>query len=83
MNKQDLLAALPALPVVRYTPARKARILDAIAGEAISAAEACERYGISAEELAIWQEQDYRFGMAGLRVTRIQHYGDIREQAAA
>ena len=80
MNKQELLAALPALPVKRYTVGVKARILDAIVGAAITEDEACERYGISKEELRIWQRNDSRFGMAGLRVTKIQHYADLRER---
>lgn len=73
MNKQDLIATLPA-PSDRYTPLRKARILDAINGGAITTAEACERYNITAEELAGWQRRDARHGVQGLRVTRSQHY---------
>lgn len=79
MNKQILIDALPALPVKRYTPDRKARILDAIAGAAISEDDACARYSISKEELRIWQRNDSRFGIQGLRVTKIQHYADLRE----
>lgn len=82
MNKQILIDALPALPVKRYTPDRKARILDAIAGAAITENEACERYSISKEELRIWQRNDSRFGISGLRVTKIQHYADLREAHA-
>lgn len=80
MNKQELLAALPALPVKRYTVGVKARILDAIAGGALSEDDACGIYNISKEELRIWQRNDSRFGMQGLRVTKIQHYADLRER---
>lgn len=82
MNKQDLIDALPALPVKRYTPDRKARILDAIAGGALSEDEACHRYSISKEELRLWQRNDSRFGIAGLRVTKIQHYENLRGSLA-
>lgn len=82
MNKQELIDALPALPVKRYTPAVKAAILDAISFEAISEDDACGIYNISKEELRIWQRNDSRFGMQGLRVTKIQHYAHLREAHA-
>lgn len=83
MNKQDLIDALPTLPVKRYTPGIKARILDALAGAAISEDEVCETYNISKEELRIWQRNDSRFGVRGLRVTKIQHYAALGERALA
>lgn len=81
MDKQQLLDAMPATPVNRYTPKRKALILDAIAGKAISTEEVRALYQISREELASWQKHDDRFGMQGLRTTRYQHYAEIAQYA--
>ncbi len=36
--------------------------------------EACDRYNISAEELAQWERDLDRYGVPGLRITRVQIY---------
>jgi hypothetical protein len=39
--------------------------------------EACKRYNLTMEEFASWQRAVDRSGLAGLRVTRTQHYRDL------
>ena len=36
--------------------------------------EACRRYTLTVEEFLAWQRAIDRFGMAGLRATRVQQY---------
>jgi len=36
--------------------------------------EACERYMLSLEELAAWEDALDKYGIPGLRVTRLQIY---------
>ena len=73
MTKTELLANLPTANG-RYTPKRKAAIVAAVNGDAISKDSACDRYGISAEEFGYWIASLAKAGKAGLRVTRIQDY---------
>ena len=53
---------------------------QAVNGGLLTIAEACERYGLTLEELASWQRAIDREGMAGLRATRVQHYRQIHER---
>ncbi|EHJ59190.1 hypothetical protein NSU_3851 [Novosphingobium pentaromativorans US6-1] len=59
---------------------RKAEVVAAVNGGLLSATEACERYGLTLEELASWQRAIEREGMPGLRATRVQHYRQIHER---
>ena len=45
--------------------------------------EACRRYTLSREEFRAWELAVDRYGIAGLRVTRIQIYRDTDEARAA
>ena len=65
---------------VQWTPRRKAEIVAAYAGGLLSAQEVQENYGLSAEEFAGWQRSVERFGMAGLRQTRVQQYRDMQQR---
>ena len=56
----------------RWTPLRKAKIVVAVRGGLISADEVFGRYGLTLEELEIWQRDFDRNGIKGLRVTRIR-----------
>jgi hypothetical protein len=56
---------------------RKAEVLAAINGGLLTATEACARYGLSPEELELWQQAVDRAGVPGLRVTRIQLYREL------
>ena len=60
---------LPDRAENRWTMHRKAEVVLAVALGLLSAAEACHRYGLSAEEFSRWQAGMERAGMNGLRVT--------------
>jgi hypothetical protein len=73
----DLLSEsfdLPSPKTRIWTSRRKAAVMLAISDKAISVWDACERYSLSAEELAEWQRNLDRFGVPGLRTTRISIY---------
>ena len=40
----------------------------------LSLEEACDRYKLSAEEFGNWERAIDRYGLGGLRVTRIQDF---------
>ena len=68
------LETLPSPDLTRWTPHRKAEILAAVSNGLLSAEGACRRYRISIDEFAIWQGLCDRYGLDGLRTTRIQRY---------
>jgi hypothetical protein len=65
---------LPLPDTTRWVIRRKAEIVAAIGGGLLSLDEACSRYALNSEELRSWQNCFDRFGLAGLRTTRIQFY---------
>jgi len=74
------LDSLPKPSTTRWVIRRKAEVVAAVHGGLLSADEACARYGLAIEELAAWQRAIERSGMAGLRVTRVQHYRNLYER---
>lgn len=71
---------LPSPDTRRWVVRRKAEVVAAVNGGLLSLDEACERYSLTLEEFASWQRAVDRSGMAGLRVTRIQHYRELYER---
>ena len=71
------LDTLPPPDTRRWVVRRKAEVLAAIAGGLLGRAEACLRYRISAEELALWEHAVACAGVPGLRVTRVQIYRPV------
>lgn len=63
--------AIPA-DAPRWTAGRKLQLLTDIEQGRVSQAEACERYRLSAEELASWTRRADRFGTKGLKVGQLQ-----------
>jgi transposase-like protein len=61
----------------RWTAQRKAAVIEAIRNKVISIWDACERYDLSAQELAEWERDLDRHGVAGLRVTKNQIYRKV------
>lgn len=59
---------LPRDRNVRWSKRRKAEVVLAIQAGIISADEACNRYALTVEELAGWQQSYWVRGMAGLRL---------------
>jgi hypothetical protein len=65
---------LPPTETRIWTSRRKAAVTLAIRNKAITVWDACERYGLSAEELASWKRDLDRYGVPGLRSTRVSIY---------
>jgi len=67
-------ADLPPADTRRWVTGRKATVVQAVRLGLIAEHEALDRYGLSAEEFALWCTAVDLHGQAGLRVTRIQSY---------
>lgn len=65
---------LPAPDTTRWVMRRKAEVVSAVRGGLLTAEEACERWSLSLEELESWQRLVDRYGVRGLRATRLQQY---------
>jgi Protein of unknown function (DUF1153) len=74
-----LTGVMPPADIPRWSPRRKAEVVDAVRDGAISFADACLRYQLSTEEFVSWQRAIEANGVPGLRVTRVQIYrGSLR-----
>src|SRR5512134_2277919 len=74
------IADLPAPGTKRWVIRRKAEVVAAVRGGLLSLEEACSRYVLSPEEFSSWEQYMKRYGVAGLRTTRIQFYPTGSEQ---
>ena len=68
------IADLPAPGTKRWVIRRKAEVVAAVRGGLLSLEEACERYKLTVDEFLSWQRSIDRYGLPGLRATRIQDY---------
>ena len=68
------LADLPPPDTKRWVIRRKAQVVAAVQGGLLSLDEACERYALTMEEFLGWRTAISRFGLPGLRATRLQQY---------
>ncbi len=68
------LADLPPPNTDRWVIRRKAEVVAAVRGGLLSLEDALTNYRITAEEFIAWQKAIDKWGMQGLRTTRIQHY---------
>jgi hypothetical protein len=68
------LEDLPPADTQRWVIRRKAEVVAAVRGGLLTLEDACERYKLTSEEFAGWQQAIERHGLAGLRTTRIQQY---------
>jgi hypothetical protein len=73
---------LPPSDTTRWTMRRKAEVVLAVDGGLLSPGEACDRYGLSLEELLSWRRANRDFGMRGLRATYGQRGRDSGEFGA-
>jgi hypothetical protein len=73
-DKSDLVLGLPPAHTKRWVSRRKAAVVLAIRAGVISREQAYERYGLSPEELAVWEAAFDRHGIRGLRITSLQNY---------
>ena len=65
---------LPPADTVRWVPRRNVQVVCAVRGGVITRQEACDRYGISDEELFSWEVLLDDHGLRALRVTKAQRY---------
>lgn len=68
---------LPAPDTTRWVMRRKAEVVSAVRGGLLTAEEACARWNLTPEELESWQRLIDRYGVRGLRATRLQQYRGI------
>lgn len=68
------LVDLPQPNTKRWVPRRKAEVVVAVRGGLLTLEEACRRYSLTVEEFTAWQRAIERFGLPGLRATRLQKY---------
>lgn len=68
------LSDLPPPETERWVIRRKAEVVSAVRGGLLTLEEACSRYRLTTEEFLGWQASIDRWGMQGLRTTRIQQY---------
>jgi hypothetical protein len=61
-------SSLPAPDTSRWTHRRKAAVVIAVRAGTITRREASERYMLSPEELAAWEEVFDRYGINGLNL---------------
>jgi hypothetical protein len=67
---------LPPRKTTRWVARRKAAVVTAVRSGEIDLEEACRRYELSEEEFHAWERGIKAYGVAGLRVTRLQIYRD-------
>jgi hypothetical protein len=77
-TKRSISPRVDPLPTLadRWVIRRKAALIEAVRGGAISFAEACRRYQLSPEEFTGWLDAFEKHGVPGLRATRFQIYRD-------
>ncbi len=68
------IADLPPPSTKRWVIRRKAEVVAAVRGGLLSLEEACTRYTLTVEEFLAWQRAIDKYGLAGLRTTRVQQY---------
>ena len=68
------IADLPAPGTKRWVIRRKAEVVAAVRGGLLSLEEACARYTLTVEEFLAWQRAIDKYGLPGLRTTRVQQY---------
>jgi hypothetical protein len=65
----------------RWTIRRKAALLEAVRSGMLSLENASQRYALSLEELRSWERDFERYGVYGLRATRLQIYRVVRSNS--
>jgi transposase-like protein len=78
-----VIDSLPHPNTKRWVVRRKAAVVAAVRTGGITIEEACRAYQLSEEEFLSWVSAFEKHGLAGLRVTRVQHYRASRSKRAA
>ena len=76
VEPDNWIASVPELPELgqRWTVRRKAALIKAVRGGWVPIEEVCAMYAISVDEFLEWERAIDRYGVPGLRTTRIQIY---------
>jgi len=74
------LSNLPPSDTSRWSVRRKAEVVAAVRGGLLTVDEARNRYTLTVEEFLCWQNSIDEHGLAGLRMSRIQHYRAQRQK---
>jgi hypothetical protein len=74
---ENVAVGLPPSNTVRWSPQRKAAVVEAVRNGLIGLDEAFRRYQLSAEEFLEWQQALKVHGVGGLSITRSQYYRHI------
>jgi hypothetical protein len=74
----ELAGSVPQLPSSgqRWTVRRKAAVVEAVRGGWVPIEDVAELYELSADEIVAWERDIDRYGIPGLRSTRVQVYRD-------
>jgi hypothetical protein len=72
----EVLDRMPELPSLgqRWTVRRKAAVIEAVRGDWVPIEEICRLYTLSVDEFLAWERDIDRYGIHGLRSTRLQIY---------
>jgi len=74
-------ADLPSAQTSRWVARRKAVVVKAVEAGLIDAAEACEMYNLSQEELESWCAAVATFGERALKTTALQRYRQVEQRS--
>ena len=72
----------PSNTTQRWVIKRKALVVCGVRGELLSLEDACRKYTLTVDEFQSWERDVDRFGLKGLRVTKLQQYRRRLQQAA-
>ncbi|QHQ34506.1 DUF1153 domain-containing protein [Algicella marina] len=70
-------ADLPDIGTTRWVARRKAAVVNAVNAGLIQEEEACDMYGLSAEELHSWRVALQTHGSRALKATSLQKYRQL------
>jgi hypothetical protein len=65
---------LPSPQTKRWTPGRKADVINGVRQGLLTIEQACERYRLSVDEYRAWERDFDSHGKPGLRITRVGIY---------
>src|SRR3982074_91357 len=84
-GRADVFGRIPELPALseRWSPRRKAAVIEAVRGGWVPIEEVCRLYNLSVDEFLAWERDIDRNGVPGLRSTRYQIYRDTETTRAA
>lgn len=71
---------LPKPGTQRWVMRRKAELVAAVEGGLLSLNELLRRYRVAPGEYEAWKDAVAKFGMRGLRITRVQDYREMEER---